>query len=424
MDTPLPNRWDDTAAAAWVAAAGDDPADRDLALRIYTSRLIGGDPDLVLHGGGNTSVKTLRPDADGKPRAVMHVKGSGWDLATIEAPGLPAVELAPLLASRHAAPLSDPEMVGLLRANLLDPASPNPSLETLLHAFLPARFVDHSHATAVLVLVNQPDAAEIGQRIYGGQLAIVPYVMPGYDLSIEAARIFDANPECKGLWLVNHGLFTFGKTARESYDRMITFVNMAEDFLASAGVTVLLIEPPQPADDRAQAFGALLADRLRAAGPVFAAGAALDFRQDTAIRTLLARDDLPEIASRGTVTPDHVIRIKAFPLILDGTENAADIDAALDRYAERYRTYFRQEASRATEPKVMLDPLPRVVHVRSLGLFGVGRTGAEAAIAADLASQTARVILAAEAIGAFTPLSRNDLFNMEYWSLEQAKLKK
>lgn len=418
------NRWDDGAAEVWLARAGSDPADRDLALRIYTSRLIGGETDLVLHGGGNTSVKTSRHRADGSLRPVLHVKGSGWDLGAIEAPGLPALELAPLLDAKSGPALSDPQMVALLRANLLDPASPNPSIETLLHAFLPAKFVDHSHAAAVLVLVNQPDAAEIGRRIYGRRLAIVPYVMPGYDLSIEAAKIFDANRDCEGLWLVNHGLFTFGETARQSYDRMIEFVNMAEAHLEEQGAGLVLPLASRGHTAASRGFEGHLSARIRAAGSTMAAGVALDFRADAAIDTLLSRPDLAEISERGTITPDHVIRVKPFPLVLRGDEDAAALDAALAAYGDRYRTYFEVHARNASEPKTMLDTLPRVVLVKGLGLFGVGRNDVEASIVADLACQAARVMQAAESYGRFTPLPTADLFDMEYWSLEQAKLRK
>lgn len=414
------NRWNDDDAARWEGDADRDPADRDLALRIYTSRLIGNDPDLVLHGGGNTSVKTTRSLPDGTESAVMHVKGSGWDLATIEAPGLPALQLEAIRAGGRGGALSDPQMVALLRANLLNPKAPNPSLETLLHGFLPAKFVDHSHATAVLVLVNQPDSDAICRIIYGDRLAVVPYVMPGYELSIAAARIAEANPGCEGLWLVNHGLFTFGETARESYERMIEFVNMAELHLADRGQFIAT------ADDRPREgrFLDLLKGRMQAAGAVFADGMAMDARTGTAITAFLARSDLADIATRGTVTPDHVIRLKPFPLLLNGTENAHQIDRALKDYGDRYEAYFSAGAAEAEEPKTILDTLPRVVYVENFGLIGVGRTEGEARIVADLASQSVRVILAAEDYGCFTPLTPGQLFEMEYWSLEQAKLGK
>ncbi|MCY0093471.1 class II aldolase/adducin family protein [Hoeflea ulvae] len=410
------NRWSDAEAARWQQDAGEDPADRDLALRIYTSRLIGGDPDLVLHGGGNTSVKTVR----GADDEVMHVKGSGWDLETIEAPGLPALHLEAIRTGGRAQVLSDPQMVALLRENLLDPKAPNPSLETLLHAFLPAKFVDHSHATAVLVLVNQPDADAICRTIYGDRLAVVPYVMPGYDLSIAAAEIAEVNPGCEGLWLVNHGIFTFGETARQSYDRMIEFVNMAERHLASRGVTIL------PTDEHPQQapFIELLKQRLQAAGPVFADKIALDARAGPSISAFLAHPDLADLATRGTVTPDHVIRVKPFPLLLKGTESATQIDQALTDYGTRYEAYFHAGAAEAKEPKVMLDCLPRVAQIENTGMVGIGKTAAEAKIVADLTSQSMRVMLAAEAYGRFTPLKPGQLFEMEYWSLEQAKLAK
>src|SRR5579863_7067089 len=186
------SQWSDGDAAAIVARCG--AVGRDLALRVYTSRLLGGDPRLVLHGGGNTSVKTVLPDLLGEPAPVLCVKGSGWDMANIEPPGLPAVRLAPIQKLRAREALSDEDMVKIQRANLLDPGAPNPSVETLLHAFLPHKFVDHTHATAVLSLVDQPDAAERLADLYGPRVGIVPYIMPGFLLARAAAEVFEADP--------------------------------------------------------------------------------------------------------------------------------------------------------------------------------------------------------------------------------------
>ena len=219
------NLWSDAEAERALAAAGDDPADRALALRVYTSRLIGADPDLVMHGGGNTSVKVRRRDVFGDEVDVLHVKGSGWDLDTLEAPGLPGVRMAPLGRLRGLGALSDAEMVNVQRANLLDSAAPNPSVETLLHAYLPHAYVDHTHATAMLALANLPGVADAVREIFGERVALVPYIMPGFALAKAAAEVFDAHPEVEGLLLVNHGHFTFGATARESYERMIDHVN-------------------------------------------------------------------------------------------------------------------------------------------------------------------------------------------------------
>src|SRR5215208_913054 len=223
--------WSDRDAEAIVARYGESGIASDLALRVYTSRLLGGDPRLVLHGGGNTSVKTVMPDLLGERVEVLCVKGSGWDLGNIEPPGLPAVRLAPLRKLRLRNALTDEDMVKIQRANLLDPGAPNPSVETLLHAFLPHKFIDHTHATAVLSLADQPDAAERVADLYGPRVGIVPYIMPGVLLAKAAADAHDAAPEVEGLILLKHGVFSFGATAREAYERMIAIVAEAEERL-------------------------------------------------------------------------------------------------------------------------------------------------------------------------------------------------
>ncbi len=409
------SRWNDTEAALAAAeakAAGLPPV---LGLRVYTSRLIGQEPDLVLHGGGNTSVKIH--DAEGG--AVIHVKGSGWDLGDIAAPGLPAMRLAPLLATRDIPAMSDADMVAFLRENLIDPKAPTPSVEALLHARLPHAFVDHSHATAILALADQPDMAAAVADIYGGRLGFVPYVMPGYGLAHACLAVFDANPAVEGLWLEQHGLFTFGATARESYDRMVEFVTLAEAHLAARGVALPGPEATDltAPDDLAYNLTEALAEQGALGKP------AVDFRSSPSIRRWLERPDLRDLAHRGTATPDHVIRIKPFGMILPADANRTAIRLALLDYAQDYRAYFDRHAPSAAEEKVMLDPLPRAVLVPGLGVYGIGKDAKAAAIAGDLLEQTARIVNAAEDYGRFTPVSEADLFAMEYWSLEQAKLK-
>ncbi|RUT28852.1 class II aldolase [Arsenicitalea aurantiaca] len=413
----MDSRWSNEEAEAFAARAREEGHHPDLGHRIYSSRLIGQDPDLVMHGGGNTSVKVAGPDG-----MLMHIKGSGWDLDTIEAPGLPAVRLEALLPVREGTKLTDPEMVALLRSALVDPKAPNPSVEALLHAFIPEAFVDHSHSSAVLALANQPGMAARVAALYGDRLAFVPYVMPGFDLSIEGGRIQAENPDAEGLWLENHGLFTFGPDARTAYERMITFVSIAEAELEAHGAA---LPPPEPSDAEApDGLLSRLAEILAERDGPFGAGTAFDIRSTPAIRAYLALPDLVDIAHRGTATPDHVIRIKPFPLILAPDADRATIAHGLDEYAERYRAYFERNAARASEKKIMLDPLPRVVLIEGMGLAGIAPNAKAARIAADLAEQTARIVPAAEAYGRFTPISEPDLFDMEYWSLEQAKLAK
>src|SRR5216684_392041 len=217
----MKSAWVDRDAAALVDCYAKDGVGADLALRVYTTRLLGRDPKLVLHGGGNTSVKIRVRDLLGEEAEVLCVKGSGWDMARIEPAGLPAVRLEPLKTLRSREALSDEDMVRIQRALLIDPTAPNPSVETLLHAFLPQKFVDHTHSTAVLSLTDQPDGAAVCREVYDGRLGLVPYRMPGFRLAKQAAAIHDADPGVEGLILLKHGIFTFGHSAREAYERMI-----------------------------------------------------------------------------------------------------------------------------------------------------------------------------------------------------------
>src|SRR6202035_5046770 len=243
----MQSAWTDRDAEAAIARY--QTLGRDVGLRVYTTRLLGQDPRLVLHGGGNTSVKTSLRDLNGDAVEVLCVKGSGWDMGTIEPAGLPAVRLAPLKKLRARETLSDEEMVRLQRANLIDPAAPNPSVEALLHAFIPHKFVDHTHSTAVLALTDQPDGEALCRELFGARVGYVPYIMPGFGLAKAAAEVFDADPSVEGLILVKHGIFSFGADAREAYERMIALVTLAEQRLAknrkSAFVSAKL--PSRPA---------------------------------------------------------------------------------------------------------------------------------------------------------------------------------
>ena len=227
----MKSRWSDSDAEAFVTRYAAQGVNRDLALRTYTTRLLGSDPKLVLHGGGNTSVKTRARDLLGEEVEVLCVKGSGWDMGNIEPAGLPAVRLAELRRLRKLDKLSDEDMVNFQRVNLLDSSAPNPSVETLLHAFLPHKFVDHTHSTAVLALTDQPDGEKVVREVYGDALAYVPYTIPGFALAKSVADVFDRNPKVEGLVLLQHGIFTVGDDAKQAYERMIRFVSLAEERL-------------------------------------------------------------------------------------------------------------------------------------------------------------------------------------------------
>ncbi|WP_306154670.1 class II aldolase/adducin family protein [Roseovarius sp. MMSF_3281] len=418
--------WNDDEAQCWIDSANGDPAEVDLALRVYTSRLIGQEADLVLHGGGNTSVKTERAKEDGTLAETIHVKGSGWDLVTIEGPGLPAMWLEPLLTARDVPNMTDEEMVVFLRNEMLDQSGPNPSVEALLHAFLPAKFVDHTHSCAALAIADQPNAAELSQEIFGDELCVIPYVMPGFKLSHAADAIFQEKGEgANGLFLVNHGLFSHGDDARTSYERIIRYTDMCEQYLAEHGAALMPEEDGTKVDDPyAHAPIVSLKEALSSWDFFGEDGPFLDLRVSKANKKYLGTPDLEEVSSRGTATPDHVIRIKPRPMIGEAGFEAEDWAKAVRDYADWYEAYFERNAAKSDETKTMLDLLPRVALIRGLGIVGIGRNAKEAGVAADLAEQNARIIMSAEGIGRFTPLNEADLFELEYWSLEQAKLKK
>jgi rhamnose utilization protein RhaD (predicted bifunctional aldolase and dehydrogenase)/NAD(P)-dependent dehydrogenase (short-subunit alcohol dehydrogenase family) len=437
------HRWSDQDAEAAIASYGARGIDADLALRTYSARLLGADPDLVLHGGGNTSVKTTVTGLLGETIPVLCVKGSGWDLATIEPPGHPAVRLEPLRALRGLGRLSDEQMVASQRQNLMDPAAPNPSVEALLHAFLPHKFVDHTHAVALLALADQPDAEALCRRIFGERVVLVPYVMPGFALARACAEAYESavaqaagsGVELEGMVLLKHGLFSFGATAEQSYSRMISLVRQAEAHLEGGDhrlQPVTLAERPLPA---ARALPLLRGALARAAAGCGAPSRwLLDLRGAGPARQLADDARLVDWAGRGVATPDHVIRTKARPLVLPPLPAAdrpadlaawqASLETALAAYIATYRGYFERQNARVGGGRRPLDPLPRLLAIPGLGLVGLGRSAADAAVTADIAEAWARTLLAAEAIGRFEPVNEDDTFDMEYWSLEQAKLGK
>ena len=425
----MQSAWTDRDAEAAIARY--EKLGRDVGLRVYTTRLLGQDPRLVLHGGGNTSVKTRLADLNGEDVDVLCVKGSGWDMGNIEPAGLPAVRLAPLLKLRAREKLSDEEMVRLQRANLIDPAAPNPSVEALLHAFIPHKFVDHTHSTAVLALTDQPDGEALCREVFGARVGYVPYIMPGFGLAKAAAEVFDADPSVEGLILVKHGIFSFGADARQAYERMIALVTLADERLARqrkpAGVSVKLPARAACVADVApivRGACSLPDSKTDGAWKRFV----LDFRGNAAVMNFVNGAEVTRYGQAGVVTPDHNIRIKNKPLVVaapeegDLTDFKSAVRAAVAAYGESYKDYFTRNNARVGGIKTMLDSSPRVVLVPGVGLFGLGRSKKDAGIAADLMEAAIATITDAEAVGRFEPLPEADLFDVEYWSLEQAKL--
>lgn len=385
----------------------------ELGLRVYTSRLLGRDPALVLHGGGNTSVKITQKNILGEEEDILYVKGSGWDLETIDRAGFAPVKMRHLLALARLDRLSDPQMVNELKTHTIDAGAPTPSVEAILHAVLPHKYVDHTHADAIVTITNTDNGLERIRKIYGDSVVIVPYIMPGFDLARDCALRYarDARPDTIGMVLLNHGIFSFGATARASYERMIELVDRAERYLRDRKAWTLTVASAKavvrPMRRELAAFRKQLS---KAAGTPLV----VSWRNDEKSLGFAQHQDVARIAQQGPATPDHVIRTKRLPLV------GRDVDA----YIQAYRDYFYAHAPHAREPKTMLDPAPRVILDAEWGMGTAGHTAKEAAIVRDIYDHTIDVILRAEMLGGYRALPVRDLFDMEYWDLEQAKLRK
>ncbi len=398
--------WSDSDAKAFEP----DP----LELRAYTSRLLGQNADLVLHGGGNTSVKVTAKNLFGDDEEILYVKGSGWDLGAIEAAGFAPVRLDVLRFMAGLDQLSDGEMVRMQRAAMTDPYAPNPSVEAVLHAIIPYKFVDHTHADAVVTISNTPDGEATIRKIYGDRLLLIPYVMPGFIL---AKTVYDMTRDIDwarydGMVLMNHGVFSFDDDAKRSYQKMIDIVTMAERYIASetslksnavarteADLLVLAKVRRQVAEQRGKAVYALLDDAEPAHG-------------------FACLPDVDSIACRGPLTPDHIIRTKQMPLIFD--DRAVTDGNPVDSFAAAYQDYFDRNSGGEQQ---CLDKAPRWAVWKQRGLISFGTSLPEAGIIADISQHTIKAIQLAEQLGGWRALPEKDLFEVEYWELEQAKLK-
>ena len=422
----MKSNWSDTQAKKLMSKYTNLGYSKDLALRVYTTRLLGNNKRLVLHGGGNTSVKTTIKDVDAKIYRVLCVKGSGWDMGDIEPEGLPAVKLDPLLSLKNKKNLSDEQMVNFQKRNLINNTSPNPSVETFLHAFLPHKYVDHTHADAILDITNRPNSLRICKQIFGPEVGYVPYIMPGFLLAKKVFETYKKNPNLNCLILLNHGIFTFSDNAKEAYDLMIKNVSLAESAIKKMKTKKirqikaqkLTLKP----SDIAPVIRGLLTE------PDADNTFIVNFRTSKDIQYFMNGINAKKYSHRGTVTPDHVIRIKPYPIIVDmSATDTIDtfrkrLETALTKYKLEYVSYFKKY-SKGKKLK-MLDPFPRVIYVAGVGMFSVGNTYNSSLVAGDVAETNAKVIASVEETSVYKTIKEKDIFDIEYWSLEQAKLNK
>ena len=423
----MKNNWSNTEANKYIRKYKNLGHSEDMALRVYTTRLLGRNSELVLHGGGNTSVKTTIKDIDGKKYDVLCVKGSGWDMAEIEPEGLPAVKLQPLISLKSKKYLSDEDMVNYQKRNLINIKSPNPSVETFLHAFLPFKFVDHTHSDAIMSVTNRPGGLNFCKKIFGNRVSIVPYVMPGFGLAQKINEVYSKNPNINCLILMNHGIFTFADNAKEAYSLMIKYVSQAEK-----AIKKLKSKKIKQIKNYSIKFGAY------EVAPIIRGLLSEDkdqkfivnYRINQKLKYFINGKNVKTYSTKGTATPDHVIRVKPFPLVISPKKNStlnefkSVAKKEFDNYRKKYLNYFNLNKNKVKGKKIMLDTSPRVVLVQNLGMFTVGKDLKSAKIAGDLTETNAKVISSVEETSTYKFIPEKDLFDVEYWSLEQAKIKK
>ncbi|MEA1914847.1 MAG: bifunctional aldolase/short-chain dehydrogenase, partial [Campylobacterota bacterium] len=393
--------WDDNEAKKFTT---------DLDLRVYTSRLLGKDSSLVLHGGGNTSVKSTAQNLFGDTEDILYVKGSGWDLATIEAEGFAPVKMEMLLKMSELKELDDTNMVKYQRLAMTNPSAPNPSVEAILHALIPFKFVDHTHTDAVVTISNTHAGEERIRELYGKNVLVIPYIMPGFVLAkliYDMTRDVDWN-QLEGMVLLNHGLFTFDDDAKKSYEKMVDLVDKAEQYLDDNGAKLDI-------QDDSSDITTLQLAQIRKEVSNLKGCATISILNDSNEAIHFSKQDIKNISQKGPLTPDHVIRTKRVPAILN-----KEYKEELDGYVHEYKKYFQANKKDET----LLNPAPNFAVLKDNGTLSFGKNTKEANIIKDINDHTFEAILKAEKLGGYKALSAQNIFEVEYWELEQAKLKK
>ena len=424
--------FNETAAKEFVGHYPDIP--EELALRIYTSRLIGGNPDLVLHGGGNTSVKLNQKNIFKENLEILYVKGSGVDMASIEPEGFSGLDLSFLRKLRNLDNLSDEEMENQLEIRKAKTSSPNPSVEALLHAFLPHKYIDHTHADSVLILTNQKHGRSLIKKVLGPKVAVLPYTMSGLPLAKEVVSQYEKNTDIEAIVILNHGIFTFGEDARTSYERMIDYVNRAESFVKKGIRGKALITPRTDiaSFENMEAATARVAQTVRGVCAHQASDGSLrrfyvETRNEPDLIEISLSREAQTFCASGVLTPDHAIRTKNQMVYIESVpENDGELKKIVkhkvETFKQDYHRYFNKQLKVKGVDRKELDPYPRVFLIAGLGLISLGFTRKDARIVADIAEHTVRTKLNAGVLGEYIPIFDSHIFDMEYWSLQQKKL--
>jgi len=424
--------FNETAAKEFVEHYSDIP--EELALRIYSSRLIGRNPALVLHGGGNTSVKLNQKNIFEENQEILYVKGSGVDLASIEPEGFSGLDISFLRKLRNLNSLSDEEMENQLEIRKVESSSPNPSVEALLHAFLPHKYIDHTHADSVLILTNLKHGRSLIKKALGSKVAVLPYTMSGLPLAQEVVSQYEKNTDIEAIVILNHGIFTFGEDARTSYERMIDYVNRAESLIKKELRGKALITPRTDIASfkNMETTTARVAQTVRGVCAHQASDGSLrrfyvETRNEPDLLNISLSREAKTICASGVLTPDHAIRTKNKMVYVESVpENDNDlkdiIKQNVESFKQHYHHYFHKQLKDKGLDRKELDPYPRVFLIAGLGLISLGSTRKDARIAADIAEHTVRAKLTAGVLGEYIPIFDSHIFDMEYWNLQQRKL--
>jgi rhamnulose-1-phosphate aldolase/alcohol dehydrogenase len=398
----------------------------------YRSNLLGADRALANVGGGNTSAKETIRDHTGREARVLWVKGSGTDLATITTAGFAGLRLDELLPLRERDAMSDAEMVEYLLRCAVRPDQPRPSIETLLHAFVPADHVDHTHPDAIIALTSTPEGRGLVEEAFGEEAVWLDYQRPGFDMSRRVAQLLEEHPEARAVLLERHGLVTWGATGEESYHATLELVRRAADAIergARGGFGLGGLRVARVGETEAAALLARSLPVLRGALAADAGGVVLEVDRSPAAIAFASSERTPKVSQVGAPCPDHLIHTKHRPLVLDfdpESQGADDLRDAftdgVDEYARWYRAYYERNVDDETR-QFPIDPAgPRVVLVPGVGIVTSGPDAGRARITRDLYHRAIAVQGSADAIGGFRSLSEPEAFAIEYWPLERYKL--
>lgn len=395
---------------------------------VYRSNLIGADRRVCNWGGGNTSAKTVIKDFRGRDVEVMYVKGSGSDLATMKAGNFTGLRMDDIRPLFELDAMTDEDMVAYLANCMIDAKHPRASIETLLHAFLPFKHVDHTHPDSIISLCCAHNGKELAKEIFGDRFVWVPYVRPGFTLSKMIAQGVLANPKAELVLMEKHGLVTWGETSEEAYAQTIKIISEAEAYIEARVDEAKLFGGAKhaalPADVRRKIAAEIMPTVRGAVSD--SKKMILSFDDQDDVLAFVGGENSPKLSQVGAACPDHLVHTKVVPLFVDWTPNADDVEGlkailkdGIAVYKEQYKAYFERNKN---EGDVMFEAAPRVILIPGVGMINTGKSWANSQVSGALYHRAIAVMRGATALGDFVSLSENESYNVEYWPLELYKL--